>query len=365
MKIQALELLNFRNYERAGISLHPGTNVFYGDNAQGKTNLLEALYLAATAKSHRGAKDREMIRFGEEEAHIKVLFEKKDISERLDMHLKKNHPKGVARNAVPIRRITDLFGILHVVFFSPEDLSIVRSGPGERRRFLDLELCQLDKIYARNLVSYNKLLSQKNKLLKDNLPDGEKRALLEVFNEQMVSYGIPILQRREAFLESMNDVVSVFHSELTDHKENLSLSYHKSVKEKEFADTLAAGMEKELVQRMSLFGPHRDDFRFLISGENVRIYGSQGQKRSAALSLKLGEIQLVKEAAGEEPVLLLDDVLSELDSMRQNQLLERIGSLQTIITCTGLKEMEENRFHIDQLFTVKEGKIKCHSQKKI
>lgn len=188
MIIRSLELENYRNYESLHLNFDDHINVFYGDNAQGKTNALEAMFLCATTKSHRGSKDREMIRFGAEESHIKLIVEKQGVPCRIDMHLKKNRSKGVAVNGIPIHKVTELFGILNVIFFSPEDLGIIKNSPAERRRFIDLELCQLDKVYTHNLINYNKVVSQRNKLLKEIDYRKDLLDTLEIWDMQMVRY---------------------------------------------------------------------------------------------------------------------------------------------------------------------------------
>ena len=283
MVIKSLKLKNYRNYDLLDLNFDPSTNILYGDNAQGKTNILEALYLSGTTKSHRGTKDRDIIQFGYDESHIETIVEKRGVCFQIDMHLKKNSPKGIAIDKIPIRKAGELFGIVHFVFFSPEDLNIIKEGPAGRRRFIDLELSQLDKIYLSNLSNYNRIINQRNSLLKD-------------------IYG-----------------------------------------------------QKNLIETLDIC-PHRDDICFTTdSGLDVRRFGSQGQQRTAALSLKLSEIELVKMVIRDTPVLLLDDVLSELDKHRQNYLLDSIHDIQTIITCTGLDEFVNHRFSINKIFHIKNG----------
>ena len=196
MIIKSIQLSNFRNYEKLDISFDSETNIIYGDNAQGKTNILEAAYLSGTTKSHKGSKDKEMIRFGEDEAHIRTIVEKNDKEYRIDMHLRKNGAKGVAINKMPIKKASELFGILNIVFFSPEDLNIIKNGPSERRRFVDMELCQIDKYYLYNLNQYNKIVNQRNKLLKDMYKRPDLGATLDVWDMQLVNYG-----RQNGFLK--------------------------------------------------------------------------------------------------------------------------------------------------------------------
>ena len=290
MIIESIELKDFRNYEELLLHLDKGINILYGDNAQGKTNVLEALYVGCTSKSHKSVKDRELIRFSMEEAHLKLNLLKRDVPYRIDMHIKKNKSKGIALNGVPIRRASQLFGIANVVFFSPEDLYIIKNGPSERRKFMDMELCQLDKLYVHHLISYNRVLSQRNKLLKELVPETEGMTMLEIYDEQLEKYGVELIRIREGFIRKLNEVVQEIHERLTDGRERLTVVY----------------MEAE---------------------------------------------------TGDTPLLLLDDVLSELDRTRQNMLLSSIKNIQAVITCTGLDDFINNRFHIDKIFKVQNGTV--------
>jgi DNA replication and repair protein RecF len=338
-----------------------GTNILYGENAQGKTNILEAIYLCGTTKSHRGSKDKEMIRFQEEEAHVRIILEKNQIPHRIDLHLKKNKAKGVAIDGIPIKRQGELFGMLNLVFFSPEDLYIIKNGPAERRRFLDLELCQLDKIYLSNLTNYNKILAQRNNLLKQI---GNNRNLLDtlyIWDEKLIEYGRKIIDARGEFIKCLNSLVFEIHKKLTGGKEELILQYEPNVKMSDFEDKLKKSLEKDLYLKMTHVGPHRDDLCFLLGTVDIRKYGSQGQQRTAALSCKLAEIDLVKSVIKENPILLLDDVLSELDRSRQTHLLNSIGDIQTMITCTGLEEFINHQFNYNTIFHVVNGTVSCEN----
>jgi DNA replication and repair protein RecF len=334
-----------------------GTNILYGENAQGKTNILESIYICGTTKSHRGSKDKEMVNFLEEEAHVRVILEKNSIPHRIDLHLKKNKAKGVAIDGIPIKRQGELFGMLNLVFFSPEDLYIIKNGPSERRRFLDLELCQLDKIYMSNLANYNKVLDQRNNLLKQISMNRNLMDTLNVWDEKLLEYGCKIINTRQDFVVRLNNLVGEIHKKLTGGKEELTLLYEPNVKESEFENKLKKSLDKDLALKTTNSGPHRDDLSFLLGDIDIRKYGSQGQQRTAALSCKLAEIDLVKSIIKENPVLLLDDVLSELDRNRQNYLLNSIGSIQTIITCTGLEEFINHRFAYDKIFHVINGTV--------
>ncbi|WP_022769293.1 MULTISPECIES: DNA replication/repair protein RecF [unclassified Butyrivibrio] len=365
MIIKSLELADFRNYDNLKIDFSSGTNILYGDNAQGKTNILEAIYVSATTKSHKGSKDKEIINFGKEEAHIRTILEKDNAEYRVDMHLRKNKSKGIAIDGQKIKRASDLIGRLNVVFFSPEDLSIIKNGPSERRRFMDMELCQLDHIYLNSLSKYNKLVVERNKVLKDLFEKPENSVLLDVQDKQLCEYGSVIIKAREKFIKELNEIISPIHEKLTGGKELLSVYYEPNVSFEEFEKKLSASRKKDMYAKQTTIGPHKDDFSFIVKkaqdpekeGIDIRKYGSQGQQRTASLSLKLSEIEIVKKSKKDNPVLLLDDVLSELDSNRQNYLLNTIGDIQTIITCTGLDEFVNNRFEIDKLFKVTEGTV--------
>ena len=373
MIIESLELKNYRNYGELSLSFDPGTNLLYGDNAQGKTNILEALYFCASAKSHRGSKDREIIRFGEEEAHVKLILRKRDVPYRIDMHLKKNSAKGIAVNGMPIRRASELFGILNAVLFSPEDLNIIKNGPSDRRRFMDLELCQLNRSYVHALVSYNRALVQRNRLLKDISFQPELRETLDLWDSQLVNYGSQLIRERRAFLARLNPVIGPIHAGLTGGKEEISVIYDGNTNEQEFGNSLMRARESDLRQKITSTGPHRDDIGFFVKrtdaeaslaaipsdrrGMDLRRYGSQGQQRTAALSLKLSEIGLMEQTTGESPVLLLDDVLSELDTDRQKQLLKTISRIQTVITSTGMENLLGRDFRIDRTFEVRNGAV--------
>ncbi len=363
MIIKSIELYQFRNYDSLHIDFDKGTNILYGMNAQGKTNILEAAYLSGTSKSHKGSKDRELISFDKDEAHIKTLVEKEDREYQIDIHLRKNKSKGIAINQVPIKKASDLFGILNIIFFSPEDLSIIKNGPAERRRFIDSELCQLDKIYLHDLKKYNKILDQRNKLLKDIYDNPSLKETLPVWDEKLLEYGTKIINRRWEFIQELSEIVAEIHYKISGEKEELLLEYEPNITANNYELELIRSTDRDLRMGQTTIGPHRDDMKFSIRGVDLRKYGSQGQQRTAALSLKLSEIKLVEKTIGDKPILLLDDVLSELDSDRQNYLLNSMDDTQTIITCTGLDEFVKNRFQINKVYEVIEGQVFERSDK--
>jgi len=364
MIIKSLELTDYRNYESLNISFDKGTNILYGDNAQGKTNILEAIYLSATTKSHKSSKDKEIIRFDKEEAHIRTYLEKDDYETKVDIHLRSSKSKGIAIDGIKIKKAAELLGLLKVVFFSPEDLSIIKNGPSERRRFIDIELCQLDSFYLYNLNNYNKIVNQRNNLLKNLYYTPELKDTLSIWDAQLVSYGSKIIERRKLFIEQLNEIISEIHNNISGGKEMLRIVYEPDVEIENYENQLLINHDKDIKLKQTTVGPHRDDISFLVKNENtnnieidIRKYGSQGQQRTAALSLKLSEIEMVKKVTKDTPVLLLDDVLSELDSNRQNFLLDSIGNTQTIITCTGLDDFVNDRFEINKVFKVTNGNV--------
>ncbi|MCI8287979.1 MAG: DNA replication/repair protein RecF [Lachnospiraceae bacterium] len=359
MVIKSIELAGYRNYDFLVMQFDRGTNILYGDNAQGKTNILEAIFMAATTKSHKGSKDREIVNFDREEGHIRTFLEKEGVETRVDMHLRKTKSKGIAIDGQKIKKAADLLGLCNVVFFSPEDLGIIKNGPVERRRFVDMELCQLDSFYLYNLNHYNKIVNQRNKLLKDMYMNPSLKETLGIWDMQLVSFGSKIIERRKLFVEQLNDIIYDIHRKLSGDREKLIIHYEPDVEIEEFEQKLRHNQDRDIKSKITSTGPHRDDFSFMIENVDIRRYGSQGQQRTAALSLKLSEIELVKKITKDNPILLLDDVLSELDSNRQNYLLNSIGDIQTIITCTGLEEFVNHRFEINRVYRVSEGTVSC------
>ncbi len=361
MIIKSLELQDYRNYDSLNLAFDKGTNILYGDNAQGKTNILEAIYVSATTKSHKGSKDKDIVNFHRDEAHIRTFLEKDGVETRVDMHLRKSKSKGIAIDGQKIKKAADLLGICNVVFFSPEDLSIIKDGPVERRRFVDMELCQLDNFYLYNLNHYNKIVNQRNKLLKDMYFNPDLKDTLNIWDSQLVSFGGKIIERRKIFVEQLNEIIYDIHRRLSGDREEILIQYEPDVQIENFEKQLRCSQEKDIKLKQTTVGPHRDDFCFTIGDVDIRKFGSQGQQRTAALSLKLSEIELVKKITKDTPILLLDDVLSELDSNRQNYLLNSIGDIQTIITCTGLEEFVNNRFEINRVYKVTNGVVETVS----
>ena len=357
MIIKKLKINNYRNYEEQELEFCDKTNILYGDNAQGKTNILESIYLCGTTKSHQGSKDKEIIKMGEDESHIKMYIEKNGLEHKIDMHLKKNKTKGIAINGVPIKKSSELIGFVNMIFFSPEDLNLIKNGPSERRRFMDMELYQLDKIYLDNVSRYNNVLNQRNHLLKQIKFNESLKETLFVWNDQLIRYGKEIIKTRRKFIEQIEPIAKEIHSKLTGGKEEIEITYEPDTDIDDYESRMAASEERDINYQTTHCGPHRDDIKFKINNMDIRTYGSQGQKRTAALSLKLSEIEIVKNKTKDIPILLLDDVLSELDRNRQNYLIECVKDVQTILTCTGIEDFVKCRIPVNQVYKVVDGKV--------
>ena len=357
MYIKTLELENFRNYENLKIDFDQGTTILFGDNAQGKTNILEGIFYLAITKSYKGCKDKDVISFGKEEAHLRGFISKADEEVRIDMHLRAGKAKGIALNLEKVKSAVDLLGTMNVVLFSPEDLYIIKEGPANRRHFVDMELCQLDSFYTYNLTNYNKIVNQRNSLLKDIYFNPTLKDTLTIWDGQMISYGSKIIERRIQFVKQLNEIIFDIHKKLSGNTEEIKIIYDPNTTLEKYEENVKNATDRDLKSKITSVGPHRDDFIFEVNGIDIRKFGSQGQQRTAALSLKLAEIELVKKITRDIPILLLDDVLSELDSNRQNYLLNTIGDVQTIITCTGLDDFVNNRFKINKVYKVTKGSI--------
>lgn len=355
MYIRSLELSQYRNYEKLHIKFDEGINVIYGANAQGKTNILESIYICSSGRSHRGCRDNEIVNFSSDEAHVKLMAEKKGVPLRIDLHLKKKGTKGVAVNGYPVKKTSDILGWMNIVLFAPEDLNIIKRGPSERRRFINNEICQLDRYYTAALTEYNKILENRNELLKNIDRYHDHMDLLDIIDEQLAVQGRYIISSRDSFIKEMNNIIKDMHSRITAGSEEISMIYENDCGPENFLSELKGSFNNDIKLKYTTKGPHHDDIKFIVNGADVKKYGSQGQQRSAALSLKLSEIELKKKRTGDMPVLLLDDVLSELDHERQCNLLENINDIQSIITCTGLDDLVENNLDIDQVIRIKNG----------
>lgn len=339
MYISKVKLKNFRNYAEESVEFNEGVNIVYGKNAQGKTNLIESIYLCSTGRSHRTVRDTELIREGNNSYSVGIEGYRDEIPFKIDIYFEKNGRKNIRINDLAIKKFGELMGVLNTVIFSPEDLQIIKRGPGERRRFLDILISQTYPSYFYKLQTYMRIVKQKNALLKKingKSPDGY---LLSVFNRKQADAGAEIIAQRYKFLQEIKEKLIENHKKLTKDTEILEISYLSSAgKRAENADKLYKFLEnnKNKESRMGncIYGPHRDDIEFAVNGKELKTFGSQGQQRTAVLSLKLTEIEIIREMTGFSPVLLLDDVMSELDLARKRHLLENINTRQALITGT-------------------------------
>ena len=359
MFIKRLQMLNYRNYNALDISLGPNVNVFMGDNAQGKTNILEAIYYCAFARSHRTSKDRELINWNCDSALLSVFVDRERLDKRIDISIFKDGKKAIRVNKIKIKKIGELFGNFNVVMFSPEDLKIIKDSPGVRRKFIDMELCQLDSKYYYNLVQYNKVLNERNSILKNKKIDKE---ILSIYDMQLVEFGYNIIVKRLEYIQKLNHYSEKIHFDITSGKEKIEFRYVNTVKDLEniresFYNQLEKNRAKDIDRGITSVGPHRDDFSVFINDIDTKSYGSQGQQRTAVLTIKFSSLKIIKELTGEFPVLLLDDVLSELDFSRKRYILSTIGDIQTIITCTGIEDLYEYLDEKSKVFKVKNGEI--------
>ena len=359
MFIKRLQMLNYRNYNALDIKLCPNVNVFMGDNAQGKTNILEAIYYCAFAKSHRTSKDKELINWNGEHAFISVDVGRERLDKRIDISILKDGKKSIRINKIKIKKIGELFGNFNVVMFSPEDLRIIKDSPGVRRKFIDMELCQLNPKYYYNLVQYNKVLNERNILLRNRNTSSE---MLEIYDMQLVEFGYNIIRDRIKYIESLNKYAEKIHSDITSGKEKINFKYISTIKDLEnikenFYTLLEKNRSKDCDRGITSIGPHRDDFFVYINDIDTKSYGSQGQQRTAVLTMKFSSLEIIKELTGEFPVLLLDDVLSELDFNRKKYILSTIGQIQTVITCNGIEDLYEYLDEKAKVFKVKNGEI--------
>lgn len=357
MYIKSLQLLNYRNYKNLAIELGKNVNVFMGDNAQGKTNVLEAIYYCAFAKSHRTNKDKELINIEEDRAFVRLEVAKNRLDKRIDINILKDGKKAISINSIKVSKISELVGTFNVVMFSPEDLRIVKESPGVRRKFIDMEICQLNSKYYYNLVQYNKVLSERNIILKNrNIDD----SMLDVYDIQLAQYGKLIIKSRLDYIEKLNFYSDTIHKEITSGKEFIEFKYISTVKnldmiEESLLEQLKSSRRRDIEKRITSVGPHRDDFSILINGMDAKIFGSQGQQRTVVLSIKFSSLRIIKELTGEYPVLLLDDVLSELDFNRKGYVLRSIKEIQSIITCTGIEDLTTYLDENSRVFKVKDG----------
>jgi len=362
--INSFRLQNFRNYQDQTVQFMPGTNILVGDNGQGKTNVVEGIYYLLTGKSYRVQREQELLRWEQSEFHLYGDFLLDQRKVFLESHYR-NKKKMVKINQVPCQRLSDFVGTINVIFFSPDDLVMIKGGPSERRRFLDLHIAQMRPGHVSILNAYNKVVQQKSALLKSYVEKSLKYSQLQLWNEQIIELGEKIIRNRADLTLRIQDVADPIYANLSSHKERIKVIYialgKKSITEaiSEFPQLLNDKLEQEIERQMVLIGPHRDDIQILLNDKPARLYASQGQQRSLVLSLKLAELELIRQEKGEYPLLLLDDVLSELDCFRRDYLINFIesSSIQTIITMTSA----ETHLESVALYQVEQGQIRRKS----
>ena len=340
MEIKSIELSNFRNYNNQKIKLSPHLNIIIGNNAQGKTNILEGVFLCAIGKSPRTTKDKDMIKWNCSFGKITLEVLKSAGQKKIEMYLFANQNKAIKINGLGISKISELLGEFNAIYFSPDELKLVKDSPDERRRFMDLSISQFNKNYFHALRKYNEILAQRNKLLKTNNNEKIVAQTISIWDEQLATVGAQMIIDRIAFIDNIKKPANEAQKYLTNSKENLELEYTGMVAQD--ADTIKQlllnayheSLKKDMTLGYTTVGPHRDDIKIVVDDIDIRHFGSQGQQRTTALALKLAELEVFKQNTGEYPVLLLDDVLSELDAERQTKLLKRVSKIQTILTCT-------------------------------
>lgn len=363
MNVEKINLTTFRNYKKEDIDVHPGINVFFGENAQGKTNILEAIYLCACARSHRTARDTDLIMRGDDQYCVDLLFvDQQKTEERITIHYldsvtgdpsRQRSQRQIFQNGMKLNRIGDLMGLFHAVIFAPEDLMLVKEGPSTRRRFIDLLISQLRPSYFLHLQHYSQYLAQRNQLLKqyrnslrrqDGKLNDQQMLQLEIWDQAMSKEAAAIMLQRHYFSARISKIAEKSQNEISSGKEKLKVKYKSTAGiaidngiddvSNQLYEKLKTNIYEDIERGNTLYGPHRDDLEMSLNGEGLKPYASQGQQRSSVLALKLAELQILREETGEPPVLLLDDVMSELDEQRRNRLLSHINESQVFITCT-------------------------------
>ena len=372
MYLKNLQLHHFRNYDNQSIDFSPSTNVLIGENAQGKTNLLESIYVLAMTRSHRTSNDKELIEFSKDAAQVSGTIQRNLGPLKLELDIGKNGKKAKA-NHIEKARLSEYLGQMNVILFAPEDLALVKGSPTVRRRFIDMEFGQISPKYLHDLTQYRSILKQRNRYLKQlQVKEASDKLYLEVLSEQLAAVVGSIISQRINFLTELEKYAQKLHAGITQGNENLTFKYECVVKnvvsltELEISQSLMnlyeKNQQKEIFQGTTLYGPHRDDVKFLVNDKNVQVYGSQGQQRTTALSVKLAEIDLMKSQTNEYPILLLDDVLSELDGARQTHLLKTIqDKVQTFLTTPALSDVARNLIKEPKIFYISKGKVTTDS----
>ena len=353
MWISNIKIKNFRNYTDEKIELNKNINVFYGENAQGKTNIIEAIYLTAMGKSYRTKKESEMINFNSQNSLIEVEYFKSDRDGKVKIEL--GNKKNIYLNGIRLKKLSELLGNIHLVIFTPDDIGILKGSPQNRRRFLDIMISQLRPNYMHILNSYLKTIEQRNKYLRQIKEERKDENLLDIWDEKLAEYAIKICEYRQEFIEKITNKIEKIHNNITNEKEKIEIKYITECSNKEnYLKLLKERRKLDIIKGFTTKGVHRDDFVIYINKKEINIYGSQGQNRTAMLSLKLSELQVIKDEIGEYPILLLDDFMSELDSTRRKNFLENIKDTQVIITGTEKLDIE-NLEYLE--YNVSNGKI--------
>ena len=354
MWIKKIKINNFRNYKQQEIVLEENINIFYGENAQGKTNIIEAIFLGSMGKSFRAKKDKEMIRLEMEKAEIEIEYQKSDRDGKIKIEV--SNKKTIFLNGIKLKKLSELLGNINIVIFTPEDINILKGGPQNRRRFLDIMISQLKPNYMYAINLFIKNLEQRNNYLRQIREEKKDENLLDVWDEKLAEYATIVFQYRNEYIKKISQKIKKIHGEITDEKEEIEIEYQSECKTKEeYLKKLKERRKLDIIKGYTTKGIHRDDFMISINNKPIDIYGSQGQHRTAILSLKLSELNIVKEEIEEAPILLLDDFMSELDEKRIKSFLEKIENTQVIITCTEKIKVENKKILI---YNVEEGKVK-------
>ncbi|HKL11432.1 MAG TPA: DNA replication/repair protein RecF [Clostridia bacterium] len=367
MYINSLNLVNFRNYSSLSIEFDNKINVFYGMNAQGKTNIIESLYVGGFGKSFRTANDRDLVSMGENNAALGIKYFCRERKQKIDLRWNNKGKKEIKINGSRIEKLSDILGNLNVVIFSPEDLKLVKEGPSERRRFMNREISHISPNYYHHLSQYNRILTQRNNLLKQGKYMKVPMDLLDVWDEQLAEEGSIIMERRSVFIKRLNTISRLKHRKITENKENIEVLYKRNIANEEnenketikeiFRNSIKKKRKQDFERGYTTCGPHKDDLSISINGIDVRNFGSQGQQRTAVLSLKLSEIDIVKAETGEFPILLLDDVMSELDEKRQKELIGSLKGVQVFTTMTEIPELLKEDIKDGKIFYVEKGNV--------
>ena len=353
MWINKIKLNNFRNYQSQEINLNDGINIFYGENAQGKTNIIESIYLCSVGRSFRAKRDHELINFNDEKAIVEVEFNKTDRDGKIKIEIESK--KKIFLNGINLKKYSELLGNINVVIFTPDDIDILKGEPKKRRKFLDVMISQLKPNYMHVLSNYSKTLEQRNNYLKQIRNENKDKNMLDIWDEKLADYAVKIYEYREEFINKLKDKIGDIHNQITANKEIIEIEYTSDSKDREeFLQLLKSRRNLDIIKGFTTKGVHRDDFVIYINGKPVNIYGSQGQNRTAILSLKLSELNVVYDEIGEFPILLLDDFMSELDEQRKKSFLENIKNAQVIITCTEKIDVENLKYFS---YNISNGKI--------